>query len=296
MSELFSEEKLTVDTELIPPDYSPSEDDDDIDETIIPDEEEDIISATEPLKEKLETENYKEHKEVDNNMGNTPFGTPQQTPSWSTPAWGQSSGGFGSNNGGNTPFFGTQQSRPSFGGFGSGTSTWGSGSTQKEPLMRNKAVLFIPFLDGLVAPYNADRPGIAPRDIYDLTPRFDVWNKVAAFNPQRVYIISPLNILQSANGSRNTGEVTLSYFCYSLSAYLRCPVDRCQVIVPSMIGQPTEMVIGEVLASKYSSIKKEDCLYIGVYSGNGTSDVDKRAAEACGIDYIDIVQLLNNTI
>jgi hypothetical protein len=40
-------------------------------------------------------------------------------------------------------------------------------------------------------------------------------------------------------------------------------------------------------------INRKIILEIGIYSGlSGQSDVDKRAAEICGIDYVDLYNLL----
>ncbi len=281
-----------IDKTYIPPDYD--DDDDDVDS--IPDsfadEDEGVIEAYLDNKFNQEEERKKE-------MSTPPFpgvGTQSSIPRWGQP---QQTGGT---------TFPWQQPNNSIGGsmWGSGvstwkpggnTNTWGQSATQKEPINRNKKVIFIDFLDCICETLNSNQvPGFLPRDIYDLAPRFDVWQKLSAFNPERIYIMIPKNLLPSTNGA-NGWEIALNFFCCSLSSFLRVPFTNCQVLVGSVIGQSKESLMLSVIDDPKKPIKREDIVSIGIYSGyNGQPDTDKHAAENCRVDYIDLYNLLNNMI
>ena len=181
--------------EYIPPDYSeesnvdafPEEDDDDDDDDLDDDYDSDIDEGKE------ETEQDKiltEDKKVVTGQSNPFSPTAPTTPSWgsttrgrprSTPSWGRQGGSSniwgGNNNGG--------------GGYGQGTTQWGQ-QGQKIELNREKKVIFCDFLDCIVETWQSNgQPGLVPRDIYDLRIRFDVWDKIRAFDPERVYAIIP---------------------------------------------------------------------------------------------------------
>ena len=275
----MAEEKV-----YIPPDYDGDDDDDDN----ILDEDEGTI------------ETYYDNKfiaeEKEKPKMNTPV-FPNQPPT-STPRWGQQSAG--------TTFPWQNSQTPAGGMWGTGGSTWRPGgsttpawgqTTQKEPINRNKKVIFIDFLDGIVETLNSNgSPGFLPRDIYDLTPRFDVWQRLSAFNPERVYIMIPKNLLPSTNGAQGW-EATLTYFCCALSSFIRVPYTNCQILVGSVIGQSKESLMLSVINDKNRPIFKEDVVCLGIYSGyNGQPDIDKKAAGICGVDYVDLYNLINNMI
>lgn len=281
-------------TNYIPPDYS----DDGIDDTEDEDFDEDITPEDEGIIETIEDEkhNTEEQKEERKEMISTPFndsgggssiwGSSNQQSTPSSP-WTQNSGSSI-----------WQQSRPSW---GSSSPSWGSGfgsnsgSNQKQEIPRQKKVIFCDFLDCLVETYQSNGlPGLKPRDIYDLKPRFNVWEKIAAFNPQRIFAIIPPKTLSTTNGS-DGWNVALTYYCCCLSAFLNIPFVNCQVLAQSMIGQPKENAIQQTI--QQYSIPKNDIVYVGIYSGvSGQSDKDINAARVCGIDYIDLNTLLTSMI
>ena len=130
-----------------------------------------------------------------------------------------------------------------------------------------------------------------PRDIYDLKPRFEVWSKIQAFNPEIVYSLIPINLIPNTNGAEGWIK-TLEYFCCSLSAFLRVPYTNCKILAQTAIGQPKEELINSILSQ---GINRNDAIYIGIYSGlAGQSNRDLLAAERCHIDYVDLGVLLNN--
>lgn len=305
MAEEKSYFKEETNKQYIPPDYTKTEsvedvidsddDDDDIDEDIS-DEDEGVIDSI--LEEKIEQE--KKEEEKNNFRNNTssfmsqPWGTSQ--PSSSSP-WGNS--GWGSapkvnNNpwerpqpfGSTSPNSGSIWNQPTFGN---------SNNSQRTEINRNKKVIFCDFLDCIVETYQSNKnPGFIPRDIYDMVPRFDVWERLKAFNPNRVYAMIPKNLMPSTNGTE-AWEIALSYFCCSLSSYIRVPYQNCQILAQSVIGQPKEDIILSVIDNVKSPINRKNVVCIGIYSGfNGQSNVDINAAKACNIDYIDLNNLLNN--
>jgi hypothetical protein len=115
---------------------------------------------------------------------------------------------------------------------------------------------------------------------------------MAAFNPERIYFTIPASLIpESANGI-NAWNVTLSYFCCSISSYLRLPFDSCQILKQNYVGQSKDSVFKAILDR---GISPEDAVVIGIYSGGaGLSDVDQVAASNCGIDYIDLNTLLTS--
>jgi len=281
--------------QYIPPDYSSEPDenreigevfegDTDIDESEAEDEND---GDEKPIEPKTQT--------TENQMGSgNAFGPPSVTPSFgggSSSPWGT---GFGS--GGSSPWNQRQPSSP-WGQGGGGGSIWGGGGTsnpQKEQINRNKQIIFCDFLDCIVETYDSQgRPGFLPRDIYDLKPRFEVWQKIAAFNPKQVYPMIPVNLIPNTTG--DVGWIkTLEYFCCALSAFLQLPPGSCRILAQTLIGQPKEALISSVLNSGMA-INKKDVIYIGIYSGlAGQSNKDQVAAQMCGIDYVDLGILLNN--
>lgn len=277
-------------TNYIPPDYSdeveiPVEEGFDDDPT---DEDEGII---ETVLDQKHNEKHEERKEMI-----TPFSESGSS------AWGSAGGNSGSTSPWSQQNSGSSwgQSRPSWGSGGT-TPSWGSsfGSTpsgnQRQEIPRQKQVIFCDFLDCMVETYQSNGlPGLKPRDIYDLKPRFNVWEKLSAFNPQKIFALVPPNTLNTVNGS-DGWQVTLTYWCSCLSAFLGLPYTRCQILSQTIIGQPKEYAIMQAL--EINRISRIDAVYVGIYSGvSGQSDRDIVAARACEIDYIDLNTLLNSMI
>jgi len=292
MNDYFS--GINEEKQFIPPDYSddPETDEKELDDL---DDEESITAYDESEEEELldylhgsekkESEEKNENKE-ENTVTSSPFSTNPSTNSW----------GWGSNNqqnNGGSFWSNSQQSKPSWGGFSSfGSSTQ---PAQKEQINRNKKVIFCDFLDCIVETYQSNgQSGLLPRDIYDLKPRFEVWAKLAAFNPERIYIMVPRNLLPSTNGP-DAWTMTLNYFCCSLSAFIRVPFNCCQILVQQILGQPKESIIQSIINMPEFPVKKEEMVCIGIYSGeNGQSNRDLLAAQICRLDYVDLNKLINN--
>lgn len=292
MSKYFEESE---EKQYIPPDYeSPPDDSSDGDSDSGVDEIDDDVTEGE---DEGKTESFIDKIEEEKKMVTSPtFGSnnqPQQSSPWTPPSFG---GGGGSSPA--SPFGGGTSSpwnsgKSSIWGNPTGTNTWGSQSnTQKEKIDREKKVIFCDFLDCVVETWDSQgRPGYLPRDIYDLKPRFEVWSKIQAFNPEMVYSLIPINLIPNTNGAEGWIK-TLEYFCSCLSAYLRIPYTNCTILAQTAIGQPKEELINSILSQ---GINRNSAIYIGIYSGlAGQSNRDQIAAQKCNIDYIDLGILLNN--
>jgi len=291
MSEFFErgEEK-----QYIPPDYeSPPDDDPDNNSDNDVDEINDDTADEDEGKTEAIIDRIEEEKKV---VTTPTFGggssTPQPSTPWGTPSFG-SGGTTSSPFGGSSNPWGSSNNKPSIWGTPGGGTTWGGqNNNQKEQINREKKIIFCDFLDCIVETLDSQgRPGYLPRDIYDLKPRFEVWSKIQAFNPEIVYSLIPINLIPNTNGAEGWIK-TLEYFCCSLSAFLRVPYTNCKILAQTAIGQPKEELINSILSQ---GINRNDAIYIGIYSGlAGQSNRDLLAAQRCHIDYVDLGVLLNN--
>ena len=279
-------------TNYIPPDYS----DEDIKDDTESDFDEDITEEDEGIIEALEDEKHKEEEKNTSRkeMISTPFSDTGSTP-WGSGGSSTPSSPWTQQNSGSSIW----QQKPSWGSGGSSTPSWGSNfggsNSQKEQIPRQKKVVFCDFLDCMMETYQSNGlPGLRPRGLYDLKPRFNVWEKLMAFNPQQIFALIPPNTINTTNGASGW-DVTLAYWCCALSDFLGIPFTNCQVLSQSQVGQPKELAI--LQAIQQYNIPKTDCVYVGIYSGvSGQSDRDISAARVSDIDYIDLNTLLNSMI
>lgn len=278
----------------LPPDYEDDDDEDldDYDEDIDEDGEEEAI------------ENYLDNNQSKNNSTmTTPFGnttTPWGSNPSQTPTWGSNSNNNNTsspwNNNNNSPgFWGNNSNnpwqKPNWGSGGwnnSSGSNWNIG--EKKSIDRNKRIIFCDILDCLVETYQSNgKPGLLPRGIYDIKFRFDVWDKLACFNPEKIFAMVPRSLLNSSN--EVSWKALLEYVVCSLSEYLRAPYHVCQVLLQTEIGQPKENMMMQVL----DDLDKSKIIQIGVNSGlYGQNNRDQVAANICGIDYIDLSTFMNS--
>ncbi|MBP3732377.1 MAG: hypothetical protein J6I84_03945 [Bacilli bacterium] len=299
MSSGFFPAKGSEDKQFIPPDYSDVKDEEEIpydsDLSGDDDDEDDDLDTDEDIENEEKIEELEQTKKQSVTM--TPFGNPQQpTSSWKPTGWNWGAQGqqqsttpsdFWSNPGGNN--------NPS-NGWGQPGSTWGKPSTQagqqNQQIDRTKKVVFIDFFDGLMETYQSQgQPGFIPRAVYDLKPRFEVWNKIIAFSPERVYGLAQKEFLNDINGIEGWTRV-LEGWCCCISSFLRKPYTCTQILLSTSIYQPKDDLIMTTLAG---GLKKEDCIYVGLNSGlYNQSNQDFMTAQNCGIDYLDLGQLLNN--
>lgn len=296
----MEEEKL-----YIPPDYTghPGEDDEEdssFDEMVDEDEIriEKLLDEQEKLNQKLSEDEEDDIREERRwtPMSSSPFDN--STPSFggggstkkpweteersSTPTWrGGSEWSGASSWNRSTPSFGAkrEEERPVK------TPTSGGGGMKKK-------VVICDVLDCLYESWESNnRPNILPRAIFDLKPKFTVWDRIASFNPQRLYIIFPANEIVPSFGNRRIADLTLEYIKACISTYLRIPNNSVVILKQQIEGAPKERVL---FSAARDWKRAEDMVYIGICTGRwGLSSRDADAAHACGIDYIDMYNLLD---
>lgn len=306
MGNIFDQDSANSGKQYILPDYTGAKvdnDDTEDDDEIVEEDEGKLESI---LDKKIEEDDYRDIKKESSSMSFnsnnvTPFGTPASS---SGSGW----GGFQSSpsSSGSSGFWNDTKpaSTPTWGGgsFGNSGSSWTNNNIRTTPgdfkgINRSKRVIICDFLDCLVETWQSQgSPGLTPRGIYDLKPRLQVWERLAAFNPDRIYAIIPVNLIpENNNGAMGQGlQITLAYFCCAVSSFMKLPYQNCQILAQGQVGQPKYDVISSIINKEGFEIPKEDIIYVGINSGNSAiqSDVDKKAAEICGIDYLDLGELL----
>ena len=281
------------------PNYDDDFDDVDFDEDIDEDGEDEVVENFLDKQKNL-TDNSNKMTTAGSNFGSpsspawgsnsnnsSPWNNPStpSSPVWGTPqnnAWGSS------NNWGNSSGS-SWGSRPTS-GWGNTGNNWSGSLGEKKEINRNKRIIFCDVLDCLVETYQScGKPGLLPRGIYDIKFRFDVWDKLACFNPEKIYAMVPKSLLNSSNES--SWIVLLEYIVCSLSEYLRSPYQVCQILLQTEIGQPKEETMFGVLRG----LNKDEVIHLGVNSGLfGQNNKDQVAAIKCGIDYIDLATFMNS--
>lgn len=287
--------------EELPFDSGPSEDDDDDlydeDDDFDPNQEDEGILENYLDKQDKLNNSYMQTSGAFNNSGNN---------------WGNnnnSSSPWSQNSGGGTGWGSSWGSKPNTSPWGSNnnSSPWSNNSSSpwsspqnnnpsnKQEVDRQKKVIFCDVLDCLIETFQSNgKPGLLPRGIYDIRLRFEVWDKLGMFSPERIYAMVPRFLLNSSNGS-DSWKVMLEYVICSLSEYLRLPFRNCQVLTQTSIGQPKEDMMRSILDGGKYKIPREDVVHIGIESGMyGQNNRDQLAAMNCGIDYIDLGQLMTN--
>ena len=285
----------------IPPDYSaenehPTDEDDDWEDD---DDMEDLEDEYDPDDDDVEELTLQQkqnelNKKLLDMESSSPFSSPvwgqsQQTPPWGTPSTPQ------------TPSYPWQTQQPqqsTYGGWGQQVQqpqTVIEGPTEAIKIKRPKKFVICDALDILVESYTSDgRPNVAPRGIFDIKPKFDVWDKIASFTPENIIILFP-----SGNDSvinKASWKVALKWISFGLANYLRIPSYSCNVIMDSVHGRPKLELLKDVVSNMIGD-NRQDAVYIGVYSGYwGLGSGDRIAAEYCGIDYADVYQLIQGQI
>ena len=269
---------------LIPPDYSESEypkeeDSDVLEEILIEEEEEERDRRTEAL---LDAQAFKNEKiDMSNNWESTqsPWSTSGSQAPWSnnsqksTNAWGS---GWNSNNDNNSSWWSsTQQDK--------GT---------KATKIGHRDVVICDALDCLFESYTSGgRPNVNPRAVFDLRPRFDVWDRLASLSPNIVCVMFPNQSSIPSFGSSKEFKVVIEYVLLCLSSYLRIDRNSCVALQAMRPNQPKDKLIKSAL--NLTGISKENTVYVGVYGGDwDLSDSDKLVAERSGVDFMSIFKLL----
>lgn len=217
----------------------------------------------------------------------TPFisGTPRT--SWS-PMFGSSAPSPGSS----SSYYNNQSGPGSY-----QQSTWGGNAGS---LNRNKRIIFTDLLDCVIESY---QPPQQPRGMYDIRIKFPVWDKLACFSPDYIFILS--NQRLDSEVAEKYYYVLSQYVSWALADYVRIPVNNCRCLISngfdrnSKYTKPGTGLIHAAL-KKYvpdcaKNYKKGDMIVIGAASGGlNQSDRDARMAAKFGCDYLSIEQLLRS--
>ena len=281
------------------PDYSeeasPSEDDDDVLEKMLSDEDEEDDIRVEMLLDEQATfnDNLNNNNSMSSNFGSAPpWSNGNNNNQGSTP-W--QSGGTSWKPGGSGSSWGS--------GWGSGNSAnsgsgWNNNNTTTDNFtvmqdLGHRDVVVIDALDGLVESYASDgRPNVAPRAIFDMKLKFEIWDRVAALSPKKVCIILPAEYSVPSLGNSQSAAVAMEYLASSLAVYLRIPRQNCMVFRQMRQDHQKDRVLQAILRA--TGVNHNDqIMYLGVYCGDwGLSTADKDAADRCKIDCISIYHLL----
>lgn len=264
---------------------SPLEDDEEIEETV---EQEDEGMIEQLLDTEIKKETTLINKQP--SMQQSPFGRPWGNTGGSesgTSPWQRSSNNQRSDSPWSTPSKGTWAT-------GGRTNDWNwrsGGNNERYELPRNKKVIFCDLLDCVLETYaGTSTQGLTPRDIYDLRPRFDVWEKLGALNPDLILVILPSRHIPVTNG-RESWVSMLNYYTNCLSSFLKLPSNRCQALAFAGVRYDK----AELLSHAMIGFDPAELLYVGVYSGMlGQSNADIEAARKAGIDYVDVEELVKN--
>lgn len=204
-----------------------------------------------------------------------------------------------------------EKPQPQANNFGSswGTSRWGNNSNSwsgngfssfsQQPQQqidysvnsKSKTILVVNALDCIVESYDSNgKPGIMPRSIFDLKPKFDVWERIASFNSTYIYILFPANGIIPSINDPEVVEVASRYLSLCIESYLRIPRHHCTIVKES----PGTNKLNNIILLLGPNMKTDDILYLGVRSGRfGLSSEDKDAAASVNIDYMDLYNLLS---
>jgi hypothetical protein len=288
-----------------------------------PEDDEDLDDDYEDPDEEFETqesENYldseeeeKRKQQIHNNMQNNPFGQPQTTSyggyqptsPWGTP--GQTQGSiWGTRPAYTQPTYTPPSYTPNF------ASPWsnpaqpvGGVAGGRQQINRNKKIVFCDFLDNLVEPYQTGgKLGVQPRGIYDLRLKFEVWDKLACFGAEYIFVLTNQN-LQPGSTQSQVFMTMANYVTYSLAEYLRMPYENVKCFVKTGYNQTNDYVkpgTGLIKLALEQGIgpdwrkrfQKSDMIVLGSQSGfAGQGNRDAKMAENFKIDYTDIGQLLS---
>lgn len=293
--------------EYLEPDYGyPREDDDEI---FVEDVDEEDIRIEKLLEEQ---ENSREEEKIDQLLDEqqrfheklSTRSEERRSPfSMSSNPFGGSSGGWTPGGRTRAPWENAPEEKkpwtPTGGGGWAGGSWSNTRPAEEKPAaavprnIRKRAVI-VDLLDSLYESWDSGgRPNIMPRAMFDLKPKFDVWDKIASFAPEKVYVIFPAAELLPSLGDNSCRQATTDYITRCLSTYFRLDWRRGICFLHQMQKwTPKEKSLAGAIKDWAGG--KEEIVYIGTHTGRwGLSSRDVEAARTCGLDYIDLYNLLD---
>lgn len=212
----------------------------------------------------------------------------------------------------------SQQSQPQWGNYRPGVTTWGnnSGSSwynnwnnnnniagNRRSLPRHKKIVMCDLMDNIIEPLSGQgKIGTHPQGIYDMRIKFEVLDKFRAINPEFLFILTNQNFTPGTPASM-VYKAMVDYLMYSVAEYMRLPYENVRCFtktgydVQDNYVKPNTGLIQMALKTipdVTKRYKKEDILVCGIASGTaGQGSRDIEMAKRFGVDYIDILELLN---
>lgn len=145
---------------------------------------------------------------------------------------------------------------------------------------------------------NYKKSGIAPRGLYDIRLKTEVWSKLSAFGADYIFCIT--NQPEKSQEELKTWKVMTDFVMYSLADYLNLPHDNCRCFTKigysrdSLDTKPGTGLMKRALATipGYKFTRK-DLVVIGINSGyQNQSNIDRQMAIHAKVDYVDVNDLL----
>lgn len=137
--------------------------------------------------------------------------------------------------------------------------------------------------------------GTFPKGIWDMKLDLDVLEAISNINPEYILIATNQGGIEKGFVNRRNFEAKLEFVRRCVSEYTGCEnvwADYTEVNdEDNYYRKPNPGMFDERFESlEESGVGKDDCLMVGDASGNpgDFSDSDKKFAENCGIDYMDV--------
>ena len=245
---------------------------------------------------------------------------PQQQPFIPRAPWQQTSPGFGTPPPAATVWSPNRQTTPWTPQFGTSYQPQPQSVQQQQyqqsqgtRIDRKKKIIFCDLFDILIESESAvreqqtgyltgsnnyKRTGIAPRGLYDIRLKTEVWSKLAAFGADYIFCIT--NQPEKSREDMKTWKVMTDYVMYALADYLNLPHTNCVCITKLGFQRDSEdtkprtglmkRALSTIRGYNYS---RKDLIVVGANSGyQNQSNIDRIMAKNARIDYLDVNDLL----
>ena len=143
-----------------------------------------------------------------------------------------------------------------------------------------------------------------PKGIWDMQIRFEVLDKIKEIKPKCLLIVTNQGGIEKGFVNRRNFEFKMEYLCRSIKEYTGIPVEYsyCERNDPAYkYRKPNTGMLDSLMHKMFNrgiienGIETDKMLMIGDASGKEGqfSDGDKKTAENCGIDYMDVEDFVN---
>lgn len=191
--------------------------------------------------------------------------------------------------------------------------TAGYQQAEKTRIDRRKKIIFLDLFDILIESESAVKEqqsgyltgsnnykisGVAPRGLYDIKLKTEVWSKLAAFGADYIFCITCQP--EKSQEELKTWKVMTDFVMYALADYLRLPHDNCKCFTKIGFDRDSEdtkprtgLMKKALMTIQGYPYKRKDLIVVGINSGyQNQSNIDRLMAKNAGVDYIDVNDLL----